>query len=161
MPGLFSISKYIFILLSGFHHLQGYASMSRDRGTRSNVWKAGKLLLSRAHAHAQELKAGDWRRDQRAFFPHYNANRHRWPWPEQGIKSVGQHPMGEPWAFPWSQTAVIGRKKLERISRCREFRVCCDKWWKSEKRVELNLVWEIAVCVVNVASNHRRALGFT
>lgn len=40
-------------------------------------------------------EAGYWRRDQRADFRYYNANRHRWPWPEQGIKSVGQHPMGE------------------------------------------------------------------
>lgn len=55
-------------------------------------------------------EARDWRRDQRAFFCHYNANRHRWLWPEQGIKSVGQHPMGEPWASPWSHMTVIGRK---------------------------------------------------
>lgn len=55
-PGSFYISKYIFIPLSGFHHPQGYASMSSDRAMRSNVWKSDtKLLLSRAYAQGPKL----------------------------------------------------------------------------------------------------------
>lgn len=44
-------------------------------------------------------RAGLWprigRQNSRRFSLAYKANRHRWPWPEQGIKSIGRHPMGE------------------------------------------------------------------
>lgn len=85
-------------------------------------------------------KARDWRRDQRVFFCHCNANRHRWLWPEQGIKSVGQHPMGEPWASPWSQMTVIGRKIA--TAKCGQLNK------KTYMRIQLNFFWEIAACAV-------------
>ncbi|TNN78490.1 hypothetical protein EYF80_011273 [Liparis tanakae] len=76
------------------------SKVMRDQNTRSNTTDT-KLLSSRAHAHAIAPKAGDWRSDQQDVFlylfcSHYHANRHRWPWPELGIKSVGRHPIGEP-----------------------------------------------------------------
>lgn len=69
----------------------------------------------------------------------------------RGIKSVGQHPMGEPWAFPWSQTAVIGRKELERNSESKvsELSIGSDAWWATPSRTK-------GVC--NVVSDLRPAV---
>lgn len=114
-------------------------------------------------------EAGDWRGDQRAVFSHYNANRHRWPWPEQGIKSVGRHPMGEPRTKLRRSRlcgTVTGGNKLERNSESKVRRVeflrrQMMKNFKC-KRIKLNFFfWEIAVCAVSAVSNQRRAVGFT
>lgn len=42
------------------------------------------------------------------------------------IKSVGQHPMGEPRAFPWSQAAVIGGTEAERKQEFTDVSICTD-----------------------------------
>lgn len=111
--GSFYISKYIFILLSCFHHLQGYASISRDGAMRSDAWKADtKLLLSWAHAHAHGLRPGIGGEGPAGVLLSLQRQQTQMAVARAGgIKSVGQHPMGEPWAFPWSQTTVIGRKE--------------------------------------------------
>lgn len=100
----------------------------------------------------------DWRQDQQALFSHYNANRHRWPRPEQGIKSVGQHPMGEPWAVPQSGTTVIGRRKLEINLNCEERTVPSLSWQMMMRyiRMKLNVSREMAFCHCQLKSNTSR-----
>lgn len=102
VPGSFSISKYIFIPLSVFHHPHGYASLNRYGACGVVVHLKGGYQITVVRRSCTRTEDGGL--EERPAGSHYDANRHRWPWPEQGIKSVGRHPVGELWAFPRSHS---------------------------------------------------------
>lgn len=74
--------------LCKYEHRRGYGVRRRKAGTKSLLPKLGYVNND-----------WGWGLEHRPAGISLFANRHRWPWPEQGIRSVGQHPMGEPWAL--------------------------------------------------------------
>lgn len=83
------------------------------------------------------------------FSSHYMAKRHRWRQTENGIKSVGQHPIGEPWwAFcHGGRRQLIGRKGIwveTAGSKWIQFTFNADKWRNKEQTFRLKIIqlWE-------------------
>lgn len=160
MPGSFSVSKYIFIPLSGFHHLQGYASMSKDWATRSNVWQADtKLLLSRALAQGWKLGIGGETSGRLSLITR--------PADTDGYgQSRGSNPLDSTQWVSYDpthgQTTVIGRKKLEGDSGSKvEFKFVAQNVGKNFRhmRIEFSFFWETARAVA--VSNRTLAVSFT
>lgn len=140
--------------LSGFHHPQGYASVSRKRAGRSNVRKADtKLLLSRADAHTdwgwglEEGPAGallSLQCQQTQMAAARAEDQIRWTAPNGWAMSLPMVTDDSNWEK--------GAWEKQQRAKCGQFIFYGNKRGK-KMRIKWNFFWGIAVSAVSVISH--------